>query len=275
MTATELEFGSTLGESTGFCCALSNNIMIDVGLWGDDMHNATVCDSVGQSSTCVAAHVYERWGLFAAWYMLLWPMVIFCKGVILQKLPIHLETLGVTTMGAYMVHTYCPMVLYQSQMEVMAQSIGEVPAALANGIIWFCYGLLIQYTAGRLTHWFALSLVKPVNEVCLRWYQDMITSYEACIKFSTDKDSQESLLTDGKGQESLVQPVLKDIDPPSPHGRTLMSEKTEDKEHVTKAEHDESETTPETTPSDSDSDTSGERSSSTVESTLTDDVNAI
>jgi hypothetical protein len=131
---------------------------------------------VDQPRDCVFYDRVQHLGPYYLWTIFLWPAVVFCKAVMLTRLPVHLETIGSTTMGAYMIHFYCPIIFTTVTQQPILDALGDIPGAAVVVATILLYALTIQFTVGRLCNYLSLLVVKPINEVCIKTWGE-VTSY--------------------------------------------------------------------------------------------------
>jgi len=118
-------------------------------------------------------------GFDFVWNLFLWPTVTALKAVIFRGAPFHLQVVGTTTLGAYIIHPYVAIwtpQAYNSIMRVLWSDVfGDVAAKLVFFIMVVVYALLIQYVLGTAVHKIFIAVIIKFHGLC-RW---LYTSVEA------------------------------------------------------------------------------------------------
>jgi len=160
----------------------------DLGTWGSLMHYTDSCKP-DQSTSCVASHYYKYWGLYTVFCLFFWPLIVWLKVVVIQKFPLHLSRIGKTTLGAFMIHVYCPRILGMSNWHT---ALGDTGAALAIVSACLVYSLAIQYTVGRLTQYLTMLAIAPGNELGIYLWDKAWEKAYACCYLTKEVDHEGS-----------------------------------------------------------------------------------
>jgi len=122
------------------------------------------CDSGGW--LCLIGNLFSKYGWQYLWTLFSWPVVVFCKMILFQSAPFHLQSIGTTTFGAYFIHIYCPILLTGAVYHFVGDGVGEDLRPYVLMALMMAYAFLIQYTVGRLANFVSMAGINWLKNKC-------------------------------------------------------------------------------------------------------------